>query len=305
LFAFLLSLVAQQALAGTLACPGFSISLDGKNCEASYKFLTIFAGGGNSTIVKVEGKSLAEVAWVTAPVAQSAPLKAWDHLSVLSDAKIFAGDNLVREMSSLGEAASYVLPQDSAMATLNLDIVAPLRGCDVHGQNCKQEADPSAFSSGSMRLAVRAQNPESLKLSPVPTATLTVGNLKIPELPALWMASAMVPVTLGPDNRALLVFGSDEDEPASLILQVTLRDDIGELGTRIVNVPSFGGAIGFDPSDPTQGFGPKVTNGTLTVMPVTRGKMFFVSGWSIDGRGFVPLSSIKSAPLPAPPPEKE
>jgi hypothetical protein len=305
---FFLGLVTQETLTGQLICKEFAVSNDGRVCEASYNFLTVFAGGGTSTSVKIEGKNLSSEGWALTPSAPKSSDGWWIQPNV-EYGVFFQGENspLVQRIG-YGVADGQGFPQSSALVKLTIDIVAPLKGCDIHGQNCENKGDPTLFSSSSLALVVRAKNPDDLRVAPAPTLTLSVAGTKFQELPALLGTSIMTSATLGPDKRVILAFGSEENEDAPLILKIVLTDDIGELGTRLVTVPSYGGTIGFDPSDQNLGLISSdriVINGTLTVKPVSNGKKFFVSGWSLDSRGFIPLSSIKSAPLPVASPEKE
>ena len=88
--------------------------------------------------------------------------------------------------------------------------------------------------------------------------------------------------------------------PTKVIITLT-GDDGLLLGTRILEIPAWGGIIGSDLSDPMSGFGPqdKVTNGTFTVSAVNDGEKFFISGWNEDETGKKNPLVITDSPAPA------
>jgi hypothetical protein len=64
-----------------------------------------------------------------------------------------------------GESADYTL---NAGQSEDIHFLYPPAGCDVHGQNCANQSDPSALSFGSVLVQYSASDPASLRALPYP-----------------------------------------------------------------------------------------------------------------------------------------
>jgi hypothetical protein len=167
----------------------------------------------------------------------------------------------------VGESATYTL---NAGQSLGVDFLNPPASCDIHGQNCASQPDPSAFEFGSLMVQYSSTDPANLRRLAYPQlAFLTQSNdsysSQITEQGApaagTWTAPVAMSANQGADPANNLAASAAIANPGSAPVTVrgTLLDQNGNVVTyNDFQVPALG-AIGvlfaWDPSQPQGGFG--------------------------------------------------
>ena len=304
--------VATMALSadGPLDCKSWSkpsVTYQGY-CEVSFSVPLAYFGQGTSTqLVAVRPKSdLAEAVLFTWGL--NPPIRLLDghsqHVPAVS--RRISRDldgNVVTDATGAGDATMLYFGAGS----LEVSFVAPVANCDKYGESCSvpMTGNPTQFRYGSILGRWLSTNPEALRGLQVPSFTLNDGQKVFSEKPDLAPHSSVTTaVVLGGGKTTRIVLLSENTgakmNPTTVLITRT-GDDGLLLGTRILEIPAWGGIIGSDLSDPMSGFGPqdKVTNGTFTVSAVNDGEKFFISGWNEDETGKKNPLVITDSPAPA------
>ncbi len=168
----------------------------------------------------------------------------------------------------VGESASYTL---NAGQSVDVNFLNPPAGCDLHGQNCASQPDPSTFAFGSVMVQYSSTDPSALRrLSYPQLAFLTRSSddsysSQITEQGALAATTWTAPVAMSANPGAAplnnLAASAAIANPGTTPVTVrgTLLDRSGNMVTYTdFQIPAFG-AIGtvfaWDPSQPQGGFG--------------------------------------------------
>jgi hypothetical protein len=168
----------------------------------------------------------------------------------------------------MGESASYTL---NAGQSVDVHFLNPPAGCDLHGQNCASQPDPSTFAFGSVMVQYSSVDPAALRKLAYPQLAFlrrssdNSYSSQITEQGAPPSSTWTAPVTLsanqGADPANNLAASAAIANPGATPVTVrgTLLDQSGNVVTyRDFQIPAFG-ALGtvfaWDPSQPTGGFG--------------------------------------------------
>ena len=167
----------------------------------------------------------------------------------------------------VGETATYTL---NAGQSVDVDFLNPPASCDIHGQNCASQPDPTTFAFGSVMVQFSSTDPANLRRLAYPQlAFLTQSNdsysSQITEQGAAAATTWTAPVTMsanqGADPANNLAASAAIANPGTSPVTVrgTLLDQNGNIVTyNDFQVPALG-AIGvvfaWDPSLPEGGFG--------------------------------------------------
>ena len=168
----------------------------------------------------------------------------------------------------LGESANYTL---SAGQSLDVHFLFPPAGCDLHGQNCSAQPDPSSLAFGSVLVQYFATDPASLRrlANPQlaflsrPSGALYSAQVVEQGTPAAttWKAPVAMSAQQNADPPTNLSAAAAIANPGTtaVTLRGTLQDQNGNVVTyRDFQIPASGTASIVFPSDssqPTGGFG--------------------------------------------------
>ena len=167
----------------------------------------------------------------------------------------------------VGESATYTL---NAGQSVDVAFLNPPASCDLHGQNCASQPDPSTFAFGSVMVQYSSTDPANLRrLSYPQLAFLTQSNdsysSQITEQGApaatTWTAPVAMSANQGADPANNLAASAAVANPGTTPLTVrgTLLDQNGNVVTYSdFQVPALGAipvVFAWDPSQPQGGFG--------------------------------------------------
>ena len=168
----------------------------------------------------------------------------------------------------VGESAAYTL---SSGQSLDINFLNPPAACDLHGQNCAGQPDPSMLSFGSVLLQYTSTDPAALRRLAYPQLAFLTrsGNdsysSQITEQGApaasTWTAPIAMSANQGADpaNNLAASAAIANPGPTPVTVRGTLLDQSGNVVTYTdFQIPAFG-AIGtvfaWEPGQPAGGFG--------------------------------------------------
>jgi hypothetical protein len=167
----------------------------------------------------------------------------------------------------VGESAAYTL---NAGQSVDVDFLNPPASCDINGQNCASQPDPTTFAYGSVMVQYSSTDPANLRrLANPQLAFLTQSNdsysSQITEQGApaatTWTAPVAMSANQGADPANNLAASAAIANPGTT--PVTVRGTLLDQNGNVVTYSDFqipaSGAIGtvfaWDPSLPQGGFG--------------------------------------------------
>jgi len=168
----------------------------------------------------------------------------------------------------VGESASYTL---NAGQSVDVNFLNPPAGCDLHGQNCAGQPDPSAFAVGSVLVQYSSTDPSALRRLNYPQLAFLIRSSgdsyssQITEQGApaatTWTAPVAMSANQGADPLNNLAASAAIANPGTTPVTVrgTLLDQSGNAVTYSDFQIPAAGAVGivfaWDPSLPQGGFG--------------------------------------------------
>ena len=245
-------------------CAEFQAMPDG-SCTAQYKLPWVVFGAGWETRLHADNLPAATANAVqfrfTLLPASSTTGGTQNHLPA------YFTDSRSSQLQA-GESASYAL---NAGESMDVDVLNPPAGCDLHGKNCAGHSDPSAFSFGSVLVEYSSSDPAALRAMPYPqlaflwspgdesysSQTTEQGAVAATAWTAPVAVSAIQnanPTTNEEASAAIANPGS-----AAVIVRGTLHDQDGTVITyndfQIAAAGSIGIVFSRDPDEPFGGFG--------------------------------------------------
>ena len=168
----------------------------------------------------------------------------------------------------VGESANYTL---NAGQSVDVNFLYPPAGCDIHGQNCANQPDPSKLSFGSVMVEYSSIDPTVLRRLAYPQLALLTGlngqtySSQITEhgAPAAnsWKAPVAMSANQGAHPLNNLAASASIANPGTIPITVrgTLLDQNGNIVTHNdFQIPASGATgivFAWDPSQPFGGFG--------------------------------------------------
>jgi hypothetical protein len=168
----------------------------------------------------------------------------------------------------VGESATYTL---NAGQSVDVNFLYPPAGCDIHGQNCSNQPDPSKLSFGSVMVEYSSTDPTVLRRLAYPQLALLTrpdGNTYSSQItehgePAAnsWTAPVAMSANQGADPLNNLAASAAIANPGTIPVTVrgTLLDQNGNIVTHNdFQIPASGATgivFAWDPSQPFGGFG--------------------------------------------------
>ncbi len=245
-------------------CAEFSTATDG-TCTVQYILpWAVFGGGWESRLKAVNPPSKSagavQLGFTLLPAASSAD-GSQNHLPA------YFTDSRSRQVH-VGESGNYTL---NAGQSVEVNFLYPPAGCDVHGQNCGSQPDPSSLSVGSVMVQYSSTDPVVLRSLAYPQLAFLARpsggsySSQITEhgAPAAnsWSAPVAMSANQGADPLHNLAVSAAIGNPGTIPLTVrgTLLDQHGNIVTHNdFQVPATGvtGIVfASDPSQPSGGFG--------------------------------------------------
>lgn len=168
----------------------------------------------------------------------------------------------------VGESATYTL---NAGQSVDVHFLYPPAACDIHGQNCANQPDPSSFSFGSVLVQYSSTDPATLRRLAYPqlafltrpsgesySSQITEGGAAAA---TTWMAPVAMSANQNADPQTNMAASAAIANPGTTPVTVrgTLHDQSGNTVTYSDFQIPASGAIGivfaWDPSQPFGGFG--------------------------------------------------
>jgi hypothetical protein len=252
-----------SALISQTRCAEFPMAADG-SCTAQYTLPWVVFGAGWESRLKAANPpnttaGAVQFRFTLLPSASTAS-GTQNHLPA------YYTDTRSGQMQ-VGESATYTL---NAGQSVNVDFLNPPASCDLHGQNCASQPDPSTFAFGSVMVQYSSTDPANLRrLSYPQLAFLTQSNdfysSQITEQGApaatTWTAPVAMSANQGADPANNLAASAAIANPGSTPLTVrgTLLDQNGNVVTyndfQVPALGTIGVVFAWDPGQPQGGFG--------------------------------------------------
>ncbi len=252
-----------SALISQTRCAEFPMAADG-SCTAQYSLPWVVFGAGWESRLKAANPPSPTAGAVqfrfTLLPSVSTTSGTQNHLAA------YYTDTRGGQMQ-VGESATYTL---NAGQSVDVDFLNPPASCDLHGQNCASQPDPSTFEFGSVTVQYSSTDPANLRRLAYPQlAFLTQSNnsysSQITEQGAPAATTWTAPVTMsakqGADPASNLAASAAIANPGTTPVTVrgTLLDRDGNAVTyNDFQVPALGAmgvVFAWDPSQPQGGFG--------------------------------------------------
>ena len=256
--------VGYEAITSVTRCAEFPMAADG-SCTSQFTLPWVVFGAGWESRLKAANPPSTTAGTVqfrfTLLPAASTTSGSKNHLPA------YYTDSRSSQLQ-VGESATYTL---NAGQSVHVNFLNPPASCDLHGQNCASQPDPSTFAFGSVMVQYSSTDPSALRrLANPQLAFLTRSSddsysSQITEQGApaatTWTAPVAMSANQGADPTNNLTASAAIANPGTTPVTVrgTLLDQSGNVVTyRDFQIPASGAigvAFAWDPSLPQGGFG--------------------------------------------------